>query len=324
MSSTSSTASANAVSNARITSPPNSKSKPEIIDDKSPHCIPFILRQLSLHQCSPQNANKPFFIGLNGVQGAGKTTLVSTLSSLLSKPPHSLPVLVCSIDDLYLSHSAQLALAEEHNENPLVQHRGEPGTHDMALARSLFEALKEGEEVKVPEYDKSAYNGQGDRVAPSSWKSVNTPSQPKIQVVIFEGWCVGFRSISSDEVKRKWDEGGVTLGRHRLQDLLFVNEKLREYEVLNEAFDAFIHIDAEETGYVYAWRQEQEEVLRREKGRGMSREEVERFVDGYYPAYELFTEKLRMGLFSGVDGGKGRQLRLVVGRDRRVKEVIEI
>ncbi|PMD50171.1 uridine/cytidine kinase [Hyaloscypha bicolor E] len=320
----SSTAPENAVSNARITSPPNPKSKPEIIDDKSPHCIPFILRQLSLHQSSPQNANKPFFIGLNGVQGAGKTTLVSTLSSLLSTPPHSLPVLVCSIDDLYLSHSAQLALAEEHNENPLVQHRGEPGTHDMVLARNLFEALKKGKEVKVPEYDKSAYNGQGDRVAPCSWKSVNTPSQPKIQVVIFEGWCVGFRTLSSDEVKRKWEEGGVTLGRHRLQDLLFVNEKLREYEVLNDAFDAFIHIDAEETGYVYAWRQEQEEVLRREKGRGMSREEVERFVDGYYPAYELFTEKLRMGLFSGVDGGKGRQLRLVVGRDRRVKEVIEI
>jgi len=94
--------------------------------------------------------------------------------------------------------------------------------------------------------------------------------------------------------------------------------------VLNESFDAFIHIDAEETGFVYEWRQEQEEVLRREKGRGMSRAEVVRFVDGYYPAYELFTETLRDGLFGGLEGGKGRQLRLVVGRDRRVKEVIEV
>jgi D-glycerate 3-kinase len=56
----------------------------------------------------------------------------------------------------------------------------------------------------------------------------------------------------------------------------------------------------------------------------MSREEVERFVDGYYPAYELFTGKLREGLFAGQDGGKGRQLRLVVGKDRRVRQVIEI
>jgi len=86
----------------------------------------------------------------------------------------------------------------------------------------------------------------------------------------------------------------------------------------------FMHIDAEETGFVYEWRQEQEEVLRREKGRGMSRAEVVRFVDGYYPAYELFTKALREGVFKGREDAKGRQLRLVVGRDRRVKEVIEI
>lgn len=37
-----------------------------------------------------------------------------------------------------------------------------------------------------------------------------------------------------------------------------------------------------------------------------------------YPAYELYTDVLRKGIFSGE---KGKQLRLVVGRDRRVKEV---
>jgi D-glycerate 3-kinase len=306
------------------TSSPSSKPKPEIIDDKSPHCIPFILRQLSLHQSCPQKAKKPFFIGLNGVQGAGKTTLVSTLSSLLSQPPYSLPVLVCSIDDLYLTHSAQLALAEEHAGNPLVQHRGEPGTHDMVLARELFSALKDGKQAQIPEYDKSAHNGRGDRVPSSCWKSVNTPSSQPICVVIFEGWCVGFRSLTPQEVESKREGESLTLKRHRLEDLMFVNEKLREYEVLNEAFDAFIHIDAQETGYVYPWRQEQEDALRKEKGVGMSREEVERFVDGYYPAYELFTDKLREGLFAGQEDGKGRQLRLVVGRDRRVQEVIEI
>jgi D-glycerate 3-kinase len=191
----------------------------------------------------------------------------------------------------------------------------------MTLARSLFSALKARHETKIPEYDKSAYNGQGDRVPSSQWKTVNAPGQAKIQVVIFEGWCVGFRALAEAEVKEKREGESVTLKRHKLEDLLFVNGKLEEYEVLNEAFDAFIHVDAEETGFVYAWRQEQEEVLRREKGAGMSREEVERFVDGYYPAYELFTEKLRDGLFCG---DKGRQLRLVVGRDRRVKEVVEI
>lgn len=40
-----------------------------------------------------------------------------------------------------------------------------------------------------------------------------------------------------------------------------------------------------------------------------------------YPAYELYTEQLRQGIF---DGAKGKQLRLVVGEDRRVKEVHKI
>lgn len=37
-----------------------------------------------------------------------------------------------------------------------------------------------------------------------------------------------------------------------------------------------------------------------------------------YPAYELYTEVLRKGIYPEA----GRQLRLVVGKDRRVKEVI--
>jgi D-glycerate 3-kinase len=304
--------------NASTASPP--LKKPEIIDDKSPRCIPFILNRLSHHL----NTTKPFFIGLNGVQGAGKTTLVSALATTL-REKEGLETLVCSIDDLYLRHEDQVNLAREHTDNPLVQHRGEPGTHDMVLAQELFSALREGRETRVPEYDKSAFNGAGDRVPSSQWKTINAPGERKVQVVIFEGWCVGFRSLSEEEVEKKWkDTSTTTLHKHRLEDLLFVNERLKGYEVLNESFDAFIHIDAEETGYVYEWRQEQEEVLRREKGRGMSRAEVVRFVDGYYPAYELFTQALREGVFKGREDAKGRQLRLVVGRDRRVKEVVEI
>lgn len=36
-----------------------------------------------------------------------------------------------------------------------------------------------------------------------------------------------------------------------------------------------------------------------------------------YPAYELYTDTLRNGIFND----KGRQLRLVVGQDRKVKKV---
>jgi D-glycerate 3-kinase len=192
----------------------------------------------------------------------------------------------------------------------------------MQLARELFAALQQGTETKIPAYDKSAHNGQGDRVPSSQWKTVNGLDQPKIRVVIFEGWCVGFRSISPEEIKRKQAAPSTTLHKHRLQELLFVNEKLKDYDVMTDAFDAFIHIDAEETGYVYEWRLEQEAALRRETGSGMTDEKVREFVDGYYPAYELFTDGVRAGVLKAK--GEGKQLRLVVKRDRRVKDVITI
>jgi D-glycerate 3-kinase len=102
---------------------------PTFVDDKSQHCIPFILSRLRIHQ--KQNPNAPFFMGLNGVQGAGKTTLVKALSEHLE-------TLVCSIDDLYLKHEDQIELASSHAENPLVQHRGEPG---MFLVEQDFETV---------------------------------------------------------------------------------------------------------------------------------------------------------------------------------------
>lgn len=42
-------------------------------DDKSAFVIPFILERLKQHR---ETNDTPFFIGLNGVQGVGKTTLV--------------------------------------------------------------------------------------------------------------------------------------------------------------------------------------------------------------------------------------------------------
>jgi len=194
------------------------------------------------------------------------------------------------------------------------------GTHDIHLAASLFSKLARGEEeVPIPQYDKSLHSGSGDRVPASQWAIVNAPSRPKTQIIIFEGWCVGFRSLSVEQIEERVKEPSVTLHRHRLRDLRFVNQRLEDYDVVTNSFDAFIHIDAEDTEYVYEWRLEQERALRREKGTGMSDEMVRRFVDGYMPGYELWGEGVRRGV---IKGGEGKQLRLVVGRDRRVKEVI--
>jgi D-glycerate 3-kinase len=99
-----------------------------VVDDKSPICIPFILSRVEAHRRreSPSNNNKPFIIGLNGVQGVGKTTLVRALATML-QDREGLATLVVSIDDFYLRHADQLALGAAHPDNALVQYRGEPG-----------------------------------------------------------------------------------------------------------------------------------------------------------------------------------------------------
>jgi D-glycerate 3-kinase len=90
---------------------PTSPTPPKIIDDKSPHCIPFITSRLHSYFETAIDPTRPFVIGLNGVQGAGKTTLVSALQNTL-KEKEGLETLVL----------------RENEDNLLVQYRGEPGT----------------------------------------------------------------------------------------------------------------------------------------------------------------------------------------------------
>ncbi|RAQ51120.1 uridine/cytidine kinase [Aspergillus flavus] len=319
---------------------------PEIIDDKSQHCIPFLLERLKAHQERFGNdpaRTPPFFLGLNGVQGAGKTVLVSTLQSTLRSPPYSLPVITLSLDDLYLTHEEQVNLAKSHPANPLLQHRGQPGTHDLPLAKEVFESLRAGRATAIPQYDKSAYAGQGDRVPESQWEIVNGEGQEKIKVVIFEGWCVGFRALDDQLLREKWDAAVLRkekgdydgrLGYVPFEAAKAVNDALKDYDLITDQLDALIHIDAQDLHFVYDWRQEQERTLLAAKGTGMTPEQVTHFVNGYYPSYELFTEGLRAGTFRPVPhtttasrpstGWEDRQLHLIVDRNRKVQEVRQI
>ncbi|KAF3354446.1 hypothetical protein VdG1_07525 [Verticillium dahliae VDG1] len=104
---------------------------------------------------------------------------------------------------------------------------------------------------------------------------------------------------------------------HKLEHLLFVNDRLREYDAITDLLDVFVHIDAEDTSYAYDWRAQQEVALRAERGAGMTPDEVVKFVDGYYPAYELYADALRRGVFPD---RPEKQVRMVVGKDRKVKE----
>jgi len=101
------------------------------VDDKSPVCIPFLLDRLRAHQGGGR-PDRPFVVGLNGVQGVGKTTLVRALAAALQQR-ETLSTLVVSIDDFYLPRADQLRLAEEHPANGLVQYRGQPGASPHRL-----------------------------------------------------------------------------------------------------------------------------------------------------------------------------------------------
>lgn len=307
----------------------------EIQDDKSKTLVSFFLAKLSAHfraQGQGQTA-PPFFVGLNGVQGAGKTVLVDILKKTMSSPPYNLPTVVFSIDDVYLTHEDQVALAKANPDNPLLQHRGQPSTHDVPLALSVLKGLKEQKPTKIPRYNKAAFSGQGDRVPESEWEEVNTDPRNPIRIVIFEGWCVGFRPLT-DEVLAEKHAAAVEalqnstpenpydgrLGHNTLKSVTTINNALKKYDEITAYLDVFIHIDALDLQFVYTWRLQQEAGLRATHGSGMTDEEVKHFVDGYYPAYELYTTTLRKGVFQDIkEDWRGNQVRFMVREDRQTE-----
>ena len=72
---------------------------------------------------------------------------------------------------------------------------------------------------------------------------MNKVGEEPVQVVVFEGWCVGFRALGDEVLVRKWEaakqeatqEGySGRLGKLELEHVKFVNESLKEYDVLTE------------------------------------------------------------------------------------------
>lgn len=77
------------------------------------------------------------------------------------------------------------------------------------------------------------------------WEIVNGEGQGKVRVVIFEGWCVGFRARGEDGVRRAWeearrrkeeekDEYEGRLGCVSFEDVRAVDEALKAYDAFTE------------------------------------------------------------------------------------------
>lgn len=213
---------------------------------------------------------RPLMVGLNAPQGAGKTTLTTSLVGLFAEL--GVRAVSVSIDDFYLRRSEQLALASRQLGNPFLEHRGYPGTHDVELGARVLQALRDGHDVDVPRYDKSAYGGRGDRT------DEVTPIRGQVDVVLLEGWMLGFRPVEH-----------VVDARLRVP-----NDALRAYDAWDELLDVLISLRMKTSSQVIQWRIEAEQAMRARGKPGLSDAEVEDYVRRFLPAYETWSDTLSM------------------------------
>ncbi|VDB95937.1 unnamed protein product [Peniophora sp. CBMAI 1063] len=239
---------------------------------------------------------RPLFVALQGPQGSGKTYTTSRVAKALESA--SVRTATLSIDDLYLPHDGLIALASSHPDNGLLHGRGQPGTHDVPLGARVLAALKSinhsGQNVRLPSFDKSQYNGEGDRVPEADW----TPVKGPLDVVLLEGWCVGFYPQARADIERAMSEtpAGLEdifdLGQYSLEHVLEVNELLAQYVKWWDMIDVFIQIRPEASKpyvHIYKWRLQQEHAMKAQNGgKGMTDEQVKRFIDRYIPGYHFF------------------------------------
>ena len=163
----------------------------------TPTITEFVLKLLETKRQSFVD-KLPLVIGLSGPQGSGKSTVVKAVAEVLREKPYNLNVVEFSLDDVYLTHADQVKLA--NNGNTLLQHRGLPGTHDISLCMETLDSLASQKTTKIPQYDKSAFYGEGDRASLSEFIT----AQPPFDIVLFEGWCVGFSKLPVQTVEDIW------------------------------------------------------------------------------------------------------------------------
>ena len=215
-----------------------------------------------------------FVLGINAAQGAGKSTLAALVADYLHKQC-GYEVATLSIDDLYLPKAARQRLAK--SVHPLLATRGVPGTHDPELGEAIISSLQglvEGERLPLPRFDKL----RDDRLPAIEWPTVAGP----VDVVLFEGWCVGSQAVAESELAEPinaLERTRDTTGDWRR----FVNHQLgTRYQGLFSLLDALVFMAVPDFDCVRRWRTEQEHQLiaaaDNASGAGMSDAEVAEFV----------------------------------------------
>ncbi|KAJ1648519.1 hypothetical protein LPJ64_000217 [Coemansia asiatica] len=281
------------------------------------HTGDFILRKLAQKRKINQS---PLVVGINGAQGSGKTTLVRGLVDFLTA--RKISTVGFSLDDLYLPNHEQKELARDRRDNPLLRFRGQPGTQDVGLGRNtLLSLLANTAPTAIPSYDKSLNSGYGDRLAKDQWPV----AQPPIDVVLFEGWCLGFRPLDPQEfqsfLQNVHGESNLYKYSRKYTDanLADINAGLGVFEKqLYDLIDAWIFMRVSDIDVVYRWRKDQEDQLAESGRPSLSDQQLEDFVSRFMPAYELALSKLDMHGFVSSGILSNGTLRMHLDMDRNV------
>ena len=234
-----------------------------------PEGFPDVLVAEALAAARALTPRTPVF-AISGLQGSGKSTLAMQIATRAEAD--GLRVAVLSLDDLYLTRDQRRQLARD--VHPLLATRGPPGTHDVALGCRALDALRTGEDVALPRFDKLA----DDRVN-DAWMHV----QGRIDLVLFEGWCLG--AVPEDDAAlatplNALERDEDAEGRWRRH----CNESLRnDYPALWSRIDALWFLQPPRFDIVRTWRWQQEQamVARDPVRGGMDRAQLDRFIQHY-------------------------------------------
>lgn len=270
----------------------------------------YLWLPLAMQLAAKQKAlNRPLIQGILGGQGTGKTTMGRVLTSILRFFGDR--TLSLSIDDLYKTYAERQQLREA---DPRLIWRGPPGTHDVDLGLQAIDRLRNQPSrpgratpqlIEVPRFDKSAWQGAGDRTDPELVAAAD--------IVLFEGWFVGVRPVEGD-IWANAPAPIITEGdRAFARDC---NQRLQEYLPLWDRLDSLIVLYPVDYRLSLDWRKQAEhEMIARGKS-GMSDAEIEEFVRYFWQALhpELFIDPL-------VKNPDLVDLVILLDRDRSVSQI---
>ena len=220
---------------------------------------------------------KPYFVGLAGGQGTGKTTISSLIKIILIKY-FKLKVFRISIDDFYKTRKERIILSKRIH--PMLLTRGVPGTHDINMMLSFFRKAKSKQfkRLKLPNFNKAI----DDRFNKKYWYDL----KDKPDVIIFEGWCVGAKSEKSNTLKKNINSMERAKD-HKQIWRKYINQQLKsKYKNLYLQLNCLIYLKAKNFSLLQKWRFKQEQKLwlknkNNTKLKIMRREDVINFMQTY-------------------------------------------